>query len=178
MTVKYNWLINSASHCCNAWNVWKRLSTNRSVKKIVSRRNQLYLKIELNLHYTRRITLKFLASDGAQHLRHLAPAGQHSSEGKTAAVATGEPLATLCWFDRPGNRTQDLPHRQRELTTELTCLLSFFKAIETSENHKCHQIIVFALRQDKSVNASRYFLLKYCYMKKPSASCSVILEIK
>ena len=35
--------------------------------------------------------------------------------------SSGEPLATLCRFDHPGNRTPDLPHRKPvRLTTEPT----------------------------------------------------------
>ena len=80
-------------------------------------------KLKSNLHYTRRVTPKRVTSGGA-HLRGLAP-GQHSTEetsqrwrvvedSNTAPKKRhndGESLKTLCRFDRPGNRTVDLPHR-------------------------------------------------------------------
>ena len=46
-------------------------------------------------------------TSGGAHLRGLAP-GQLSSEEHRNG---GEPLATLCRFDRPGNRNPDLLHR-------------------------------------------------------------------
>ena len=68
-----------------------------------------------NLHYTRRITPKRVTSCGA-HLRGLAP-GQHSSEERRNG---GESLATLCRFDRLGNRTQTSRTDSVRLATELT----------------------------------------------------------
>ena len=61
-----------------------------------------------NLHCTRGITPKRVTSGGA-YLRSL----EKFHNG-------GEPLATLCRFDRLGNRTLDLPHRWRALNDELT----------------------------------------------------------
>ena len=62
--------------------------------------------VKSNLHYTRRITPKRVTSCGA-HFRGLAP-GQHSSE---EMLQRWRVVLTLCRFDRPGNRTPDLPHR-------------------------------------------------------------------
>ena len=60
-----------------------------------------------DLHYTRGITPKCETRGGAQcPSPRLAPE-QHSSKKRRSG---GEPLATLCRRDRPGNRTPDLPH--------------------------------------------------------------------
>ena len=64
-----------------------------------------------NLHYARRITSKRVTSGGA-HLRRVAP-GYTAPNNRCNG---GEPLATLCRFDRSGNRAPDFPHRERALS--------------------------------------------------------------
>ena len=56
------------------------------------------IKSKSNLHYTRGITPKRVTSGGA-HLRGLAPGLTAPKKRRSG----GEPLATLCRFDRSGN---------------------------------------------------------------------------
>ena len=63
-------------------------------------------KLKSNLYYTHGITLKRVTS-GEVHLRCFAPGNTFTKTRRSG----GKPWATLCRFDRPGNRTPDLPHR-------------------------------------------------------------------
>ena len=66
-----------------------------------------------NLHYIRYITAKRVARSVTAAQRAGYAALKKRRNG-------GEPLATLCRFDRPGNLTPNLPHRERvRLTTKL-----------------------------------------------------------
>ena len=74
------------------------------------------IKSQPNLHNTRAITLKRVASAGpisvAHRLGYTTPKKRRSGD---------ELLATLCRGDRPGNRTPDLSHRELvRLTTKPT----------------------------------------------------------
>ena len=63
-------------------------------------------KSKSNRYYTRGITPKHVTSGGA-HPRSLAPGNTAPKKRRS----DGEPLATLCRFDRPGILTPDLLHR-------------------------------------------------------------------
>ena len=77
-------------------------------------KNWLNLKSKnSNLHYTRDITPKSVTSVGA-HLRCLAP-GPHTCTAPKERRSGGEPLATLCRFDRPGISIPDRTPTSRAL---------------------------------------------------------------
>ena len=62
-----------------------------------------------------------LTSDSPPLRTPLGPISAASAWGTQKRCSGGEPLATLCRFDRPWNQTPDLSHRQPvHLATELT----------------------------------------------------------